>query len=364
MVPPYQRFWLSGETEMMYAGIDQMQGVGTSHRGHSVSRRALYASAVLCVAFVAACGSNDKPTADATSSGVASGTTSASAEAAKPATTALPLTLDSTAAAVAVSDRGVYVADSGEGNETTVSGSFSSSDEGRIVLLEPGSNVQKDVVKVVAPTGMAVGPDGSLYVLENKPMHNRVVKFPSGSTTPVPLPFPTEFPGPENIAVDEAGNVVVLYESSIQTLPGGEPTATAATTDLGGRVESAFAVSRDGAVYFIDGSDAIMVLDKGASSPKTFAESVHDRLKAGGIVAMTVDENGDVYVLDRAYECNGMCEPAEEAAAIFTLHKFAGGSSTPIAIPVTGLKSPTSIAVGNGDIYIADGNGVVKLARQ
>jgi len=95
-----------------------------------------------------------------------------------------------------------------------------------------------------------------------------------------------------------------------------------------------------------------------------FANSMHDIQKAGGIVAMALDANGDLYVLDRAFECNGLCEPEEEAAASYTVKKLAGGSTTPTEIPVTGLKSPTSMAVGNGDIYIADGKRVLKLPRQ
>ena len=246
-------------------------------------------SVVLFIAFVAACGSEDKPASGTTSTEVASGTTST--EAAKPAYTELPFTLDSTAAAVAVNDDGVYVADFGKGNQADWSGFSVSSDEGRVVLLETGANVQKDVVKVAAPIGMALGPDGSLYVVESMSMDKiprwrgaeaqRVVKFPSGSTTPVPLLFPTDFPGPENVAVSEAGDVVVLYDSSVQTLPG-EPNARVASTDVsrafcwyscGPHSSRALAVSRDGAIYFPGVGDTIMVIDKGASEPRKFAES-------------------------------------------------------------------------------------------
>lgn len=89
------------------------------------------------------------------------------------------------------SDR-VYVADFGKGNEVGSTGSSVSTDEGRIVRLATDSNVQSDVVKVAAPIGMALGSDGSLYVVEKGITDNRVVKFDRGSTTAVPLPFGTE----------------------------------------------------------------------------------------------------------------------------------------------------------------------------
>ena len=318
------------------------------------------AVAVVSMACVAACASGtdsgasstpQTPATQTTQHEPASGATSAtpSAKAAKPAYTELPFTLDGTATAVAVNGDGVYVADFGMGNELDPNNVIMHTEEGRVVLLETGANVQKDVVKVAAPLRMALGPDGSVYAFENRfeDSSSQVVKFPHGSTTPVPLHFP---PRPRNVAVSETGDVVVLYDDSVQILPNGAPTAALVSIDVD-RFNDALALSRDGAIYFFGGRaiNEIMVIDKGAPKPRKFADSTNQ------ILAMAVDANGDLYVLD---------VDQAQGTASYAVRKFTHGSTTPTDVLVTGLESPNSIAVSNGDVYIADGKRVLKLPRQ
>ena len=87
-------------------------------------------------------------------------------------------------------------------------------------------------------------------------------------------------------------------------------------------------------------------------------------------MAMAVDENGDLYVIDRSpADCGrrpriDVCDDEELAARTFAVRKFAAGSTTPTEVLSTGLVLPTSIAVNNGDIYIADGKRVLKLPHR
>jgi len=172
-----------------------------------VLRHPLFFAVTLVLALVAGCGSTNSSAGKPSSSKAASE---------PPGTqTTLPLTLDGIAAAVAVTDHGVFVADTGKGNKIDNLGGSYGDRGGRVLTLEAGASTQKDVsTNVGVPISLAAGPDGAIYVLTVNP--RGVVQFPAGSTDPVRLPF--EFgtrisdPSPLKIAVTPAGDVVVLTD--------------------------------------------------------------------------------------------------------------------------------------------------------
>ena len=322
-----------------------------------VGTTTLLIAVTLVLALVAGCGSTNSSAGKPSSSKAASE---------PPGTqTTLPLTLDGIAAAVAVTDHGVFVADTGKGNKIDNLGGSYGDRGGRVLTLEAGASTQKDVsTNVGVPISLAAGPDGAIYVLTVNP--RGVVQFPAGSTDPVRMPF--EFgtrisdPSPWKIAVTPAGDVVVLTDRSLLLLPKGAQAAKA----IGPTAERRFvAVDPKGAIYFVGSSmsDVIRVIDSGSTEPRKFeaSDSAHPTKRT---VAMAFDTNSDRYEL--AEECGpgqepGLLRPCK--AYVYSLSKFANNSATPTDMPVQGLTSATSVAVGPTGIYIADGNRIVKIAK-
>jgi len=278
--------------------------------------------------------------------------------------TQVPFTLAGYAATVAVTDRGVYVADTGQRNDVDPDGGWTKlSNDGRAMLLETGATVQKDVAtKVGAPISMAVGRDGAVYLLTVVP--DRVVQYANGSTTPVPLPF--KIGGgldswARKIAVTPDGDIVLLTDRNIQILSKGAQAPTVLEPGIGGKM---LAVDRRGAIYFVGGFDDVKVIEKGATEPRTL-EKKDETDPAKRIVAMAFDSNNDRYAI---YATCGPNQPPGQIRPcntdVFTVRKFADNSTSPTDIPVQGLTSPTSMAVSATDIYIADGKRIVKTAKQ
>ncbi|MDT5095484.1 MAG: serine/threonine protein kinase, bacterial [Mycobacterium sp.] len=277
----------------------------------------------------------------------------------------LPVTIDGVVSSVAVTDKGVYIADTGKGNKVDTQGYSSAGGAGRLLLVEPGATAQKDVgAKVGIPLSIAAAPDGTVYILSIHP--SRAVQFSSGSTDPVPLPFTfgesLSDASPSRIAVTSTGDVAVLTDKDIQLLPKGQKTPNVIGKP---EYEHFLATDNKGGVYFSDGFDHdINVIESGSTEPRVF-EKQDEANPTKQMVAMAFDTNGDRYSL---YES---CAPPQEeglirpckTSSVYTLTKFANGSSTPTDIPVQGLTSATSVAVDNSGIYIADNKRVVKIAK-
>jgi hypothetical protein len=275
-----------------------------------------------------------------------------------------PFTLKNTISAVAAGGKGVYVVDFGSGNSLSLLGQeyqpsvTAESDDGRILLLEAGGGQKVVATKVGAPMDIAVGPDNSVYFIDAL-RQRRVMRIADGTSTPAALPFDIKKARPWRIAVSAAGDVVLLTEENIQTLPKGAQTVTTVPNHT--LHPKLFAVGPDGATYY-DFAGDIAVMKKGEKQAYIF-------MKLPGpstlrVMAIAVDSNGDFYRLD---EC-GPSYPKDDGSckdSSFALHKFIGksGAWTPSAVPIERLTSPTSMAIDATGIYIADGQRVMKVAK-
>ena len=275
----------------------------------------------------------------------------------------LPLTLDGMAAAVVETDKGVYVADTGKNNEITSEGYSFGSDDGRLLLLEPGGTSQKEVAtKLGAPISISAGTDGSVYLVGRHP--SNVSRFSNGSSAPTPLPFTfggsISDPAPWKIAVSQTGDVVLLTNQSLLLLPKGSDTPKELTTIPD---DGFLAVDPKGAIYFADGWDNTEVIESGSTEARDF-ELADKNQPPKRTLDIAFDTNGDRYTL---YESCGPGQPEGQTrpckVSVFTLSKFTNNSGTPTQIPVSGLASPMSLAVGPTGIYIADGKRVVKITK-
>jgi len=268
----------------------------------------------------------------------------------------LPLTLENIASAVAVNDRGVYVADTGVGNDIDPNGHSFGSDNGRVLVLEAGSNAPKELANNLgAPRSLAVASDGTVYVL-GQVFPGQVMRIDNGVNTPVPLPFNTQKGGdgfPRQIAYTVSGDVVLLTSENIQILPKGAPSPT--TIEIAMNLGGTVAVHPDGAIYYTE-SDRLLIVDKGAMHARTLPTEIGRKT-----VAMAFDNNGDRYVINQI--CDAGRGQDTTVGYTYSLLKFTNDSTKPIDIPAVELTSPTGIAVGKTDIYVADGKRVLKFPK-
>ena len=284
-----------------------------------------------------------------------SATGASSADASPPIPIEFPFTLKNTVSAVAADDKGIYVADYGTNNSLAQQNPVTG-DDGRILLLEAGAKVSRDIAaKVGAPLDVAVGPDHSVYYIDA--LHSsQVMRIGDGAATPTQLPFDRDS-WPSHIAVNAQGDVVLLARDSIQVLPQGAQFSTTIPNLVLSR--DLLALGPDGAIYYGAGDDAIAVIDKGATTPRKFMGlPVH-------VVAIAVDSNNDFYRLDKCSPTypkdDGSCKDSD-----YALHKFLpkpGGGWTPTVVPMEKLTAPTRMAINATAIYIADGQRLVKVAK-
>ena len=323
-----------------------------------VCRRAVILCITLLLLGTVGCSNSDK-VADKTDLPTPTGTTSASPNStAAGIPTEVPFTLDNIASAIAVTNRGVYVADTGKGNDITPMGWSAGDETGRVLLLGTGQDVQKQLVSELGPPfSLAVAPDGTMYIVELSP--NRIVQIADGSTAPVPLPFNTEMQ-PRKIALSPTGDIVLLTDMHVQILPKGAQSPQVINTLFNG---DALAVDPKGAIYFtssLDEDSVVNVIAPGETAPRLFAQ-----LDRGvRVTAMAFDANGDRYAI------NETCGPDQQPEQVrpcktymYTLQKFDKNSTNPTDIPVQGLTLPTGIALSATDIYISNNKHVVKLAK-
>lgn len=327
----------------------------------TISMAALAASAVVACGGQGSGGGEVSGTASASNSAPGSAGPSGSSEttgAAAPAGYSdLPVTVDGVATGVAVGDEGVFAIDYGEGNELDIEFSSVSADSGRLLLVPPDGSAQKVVAEGVgALTGVAVAPDGAVYVVDQ--LGSRVLRFEKGSGAPVPVPFESD--DPERVAVTAAGDVVVLTDDGVEVLPKGATTPTAIEAFFSSG--DAMAVSPDGAIYFTDTWDTLFKVDKGA----TEARELYDPEVDPTTVAMAFDPEGNRYAIERTSTKEVSDDGLHRCTTyVHTLKKFEGDTETSTVVPIEGLKLtlPTALSITADAMYISDGSRVVKAPR-
>lgn len=72
------------------------------------------------------------------------------------------------------------------------------------------------------------------------------------------------------------------------------------------------------------------------------------------IVDFDFDTNGDRYVLDEDEATNG--------SSTFRIYLFRNGSDTSVDLCVD-ISEPHGLAAHNGDVYVIDGDQILKLSR-
>jgi sugar lactone lactonase YvrE len=223
---------------------------------------------------------------------------------------------------VAVSSEGdVYVADAGEaqrirridaaGNVRTIAGSTRGFADGA------GEEAQFDT-----PSGIAVGPDGAVYVADtgNNTIRRVTVAGVVSSLTPNRtagyrdgLALDAEFNGPVGVAVDANGRVIVAdtYNDRIRAI------------ERGGRVTTIAGSGRRG---YVDGAAADAEFDTPCG--------------------VAIDRSGNIFVADSG---NGLIRRIDSSGAVTTV---------PLD-PELYLLRPLGIAAAGGRLYVTDDRGRV-----
>jgi serine/threonine protein kinase, bacterial len=193
--------------------------------------------------------------------------------------------------------------------------------------------------------GVAVDAAGTLYVADGK--NDRVLKLPSGATTPQVLPF-TGLNYPHGVAVDAAGTLYVAdgINNRVLKLPAGATTQQVLPF-TGLNYPRGVAVDAAGTLYVVEGGSfgRVLKLPAGATTQQELPFTGYNRHD------VAVDAAGTLYVVD---EYSGG-----------RVLKLRAGATTQEELPFTGLGSAGGVAVdAAGTLYVVEGlwNGrVLKL---
>lgn len=273
------------------------------------------------------------------------------------AVTELPFQLDSTATGVAIDSAGnVYVADVGAGNEVVRGGYTLGSSTGRILVLRNGTSTQEEFAKdLTAPYGLAIGPDGTLYVADK--VDDQVLGL-TGTSSPVILPYPADF-DPVRIAVNDNGDVYTLAGDDVHVLRSGSTTPSIIESFFSSG--DAIAVNPAGDVYFTDTFDDVYVSTQGTAEAEEFAPLYDDCSP----VAMAFGQDGALYFVDESTETTTSPDGlVTTTTTSFHVRKLDAGATEPTELPITGLTNPTAMTVDTGGaLYITDNQRVLKIEK-
>jgi serine/threonine protein kinase, bacterial len=192
------------------------------------------------------------------------------------------------------------------------------------------------------PENVAVDRAGNIFVTDH--LNSRVLELPAGSHTQTELPF-TGLRGPGGVAVDAADTIFVTdyLNNRVLKLPAGSHTQTELPF-IGLHEPRDVGVDTLGNVYVTDNLSRVLKL--------SVASQTQTELPFTGLIMpddLAVDAAGNIYVAD--YGNNRVL-------------KLPAGSHTQAELPYKGLNEPVGVAVDTaGNAYVTDcfNNQVLKL---
>jgi DNA-binding beta-propeller fold protein YncE len=244
--------------------------------------------------------------------------------------------------------------------------------------------------RLTEPEGVAVDPQGDVFVADTSHETGRLLRLSVGATTPTTM-LSSARPNPPLAIQPQGGSwrsifFTGLVDNQLTQRDRGS-TATAQLPALGVTPHAGLAADRAGDLFALDidnfdsNNDKVVKLPAGASSPSTLPFPFLS-LPRG----IAVDAAGDVFVLDdnqvfelaagaststtlpidRLYLASAIA--ADQAGDVFVTDQMTGrvvelprGATSASTLPFTGLSMPDGIAVDrNGDLFVTD-QGTSKL---
>jgi sugar lactone lactonase YvrE len=212
---------------------------------------------------------------------------------------------------------------------------------GAAATIDPGTLTQSGS-GFKTPSGVASGPDGSVYVADTTA--GTITVFPPGSTSGTTLGTGTlTLSGPNGVAVDSAGNVYIADTGNnriveVPLVNGALSSAGSVAYTAGLAAPAGLAFGSTGVLYIADtGNKRILaVTDQGGTLDFAAPRSVGSGL--GAPSAITVDTVGDIFVSDSVNN---------------VVYEFLGGITQSTVI--TGLNAPSALAMdASGSLFVAD----------
>jgi serine/threonine protein kinase, bacterial len=241
----------------------------------------------------------------------------------------------------------------------------------RVLKLPAGASTSSTLpfTGLNGPGGVAVDTAGAVYVVDS--FNNRVLKLAAGASTQIVLPLTgLALDGwtPPGVAVDPTGNVYVTDQNNNRVLMLATRASTQTVLPFTGLNRPAgVAIDAFGDVYVADARNhRVLKLPAGASTHTVLPFSP-DYEPAEGL---TVDPAGTVYVTSYrtdpgSWGCHVFNTGPCGTQVLDRVLKLPAGATIPSALPFTGLKNATGIAVDSaGNVYVADidNDRVLKLA--
>ena len=226
------------------------------------------------------------------------------------------------------------------------------------VDVSDGKSLSIYPTRFVAPTGLAVAADGTLYVVDHS--GDRVVEIsPARMASTVPGSVAAHLHDPIGIAFDPNGGIDLADEQNhriIRISPDGRTTVLARAPQISN--PSYLVRDRAGNLYFTDFVDnRIRKIDRGG-----VLSVVAPKVRLNFPTGLTIALNGDLYVSDANDNRVLRITPAGTATTVAGDGKrgFAGDGG-----PATKaeLNAPAGLALNRyGDLFIADqGNNRIRL---